>query len=320
MKESYFFSHDYNARQDPKMQEVLMDYGVAGIGIYWCIIEQLYEQGGRLLLSSIKAIAFSLHTNIDDVHSIINNYGLFDNDGLEFWSPSVSRRLESRKQTSEKRTRAASKRWAAKDANSDEFNASASKNDANAMQVHQKNDAKQCYKKEIKEKEIKEKEIKENNNLSLTPSLGDESAAEPQTERDIFLEIFFFRNFRSPVAEVDRFVAHYQANGWCRNGSTRPVKDKAALAKCWEPLDKDCQKFPADFLMKWKSLYDEAKSTNPRSATKLLSDIYKVDISTHELKICASKELKDLIYRNHTFFNSKFFLKFYQDRKILWIQ
>ena len=313
MKESYFFSHDYNARQDPKMQEVLMDYGVAGIGIYWCIIEQLYEQSGRLLLSSIKAIAFSLHANIDDVRSIVENYGLFDNDGLEFWSPSVTRRLESRKQTSEKRVKAASKRWE-KNANSEETNASASKNDANAMQVHNKADAMQCYKKEIKEKEIKEK-----NNLSLTPSLGDESAAEPQIEREQFLEIFFFRNFRSPLAEVDRFIAHYQANGWCRNNSTRPVKDRAALARCWEPIDKNSQKFPADFLAKWKSLYDTAKTINAQSAIKLLTDIYKVEISSRDLMICVSKELREMIYRNIDFFNSEFFQKYYNDKKIVWV-
>lgn len=323
MKESYFFSHDYNARQDPKMQEVLMDYGVAGIGIYWCIIEQLYEQGGRMPLSSIKAIAFTLHANIEDVQGIIDNSGLFENDGVEFWSPSVSRRLETRKTTSEKKSKAASKRWST--------DADASKNNASAMQVHQKtmqmhytSDAGamqdceevgtvQCYKKKIKEKEIKE-----NNNLSLTPSLEDERAAEPQTEREVFLEIFFFRNFRSPVAEVDRFIAHYQANGWCRNGSTRPVKDRAALARCWEPLDKDYQKFPADFLSKWKCLYEVAKARNTQCAIKLLTDIYKVEISSRELTICASKELREMMYRNADFFNSEFFVKYYNDKKLVW--
>ena len=323
MKESYFFSHDYNARQDPKMQEVLMDYGVAGIGIYWCIIEQLYEQGGRMPMSSIKAIAFTLHANIEDVRGIIENSGLFDNDGVEFWSPSVTRRLETRKTTSEKKAKAASKRWST--------DASASKNDADAMQVHQKtmqvhstNDADamqgyneadtvQCYKKKIKEKEIKE-----NNNLSLTPSLGDERAAEPQTEKDIFLEIFFFRNFRNPLAEVDRFIAHYQANGWCRNGSTRPVKNRAALARCWEPTDKDCQKFPVDFLAKWKCLYEVAKTRNAQSAIKLLTDIYKVEISSRELIICTTKELREMIHRNSEFFNSEFFLKYYKGNRIVW--
>ena len=315
MKESYFFSHDYNARQDPKMQEVLMDYGVAGIGIYWCIIEQLYEQGGRLLLSNIKAIAFSLHANIDDVRSIVENYGLFDNDGVEFWSPSVSRRLESRKQTAEKRTKAASKRWekTAKEANPD---ANASNSDANAMHECNNDDAMQCYKKKRKEKE---KKVKENNNLSLTPSSGDESAAEPQTERNIFLEIFFFRNFRNPVAEVERFMAHYEANGWCRSGANKPVKDRIALAKCWEPANKDAQRFPPDFLERWKAMYQVAKSRNAASAITLLTDIYAVDINSTELKLRVSKILRELLCNNGAFFNAEFFVKYYPNKKITWV-
>lgn len=313
MKESYFFSHDYNARQDPKMQEVLMDYGVAGIGIYWCIIEQLYEQGGRLLLSNIKAIAFSLHANIDDVRSIVGNYGLFENDGVEFWSPSVSRRLESRKQTSEKRTKAASKRWG-KPANEEESDANASNSDANAIHLHDKDDAMQCNKKEIKEKE---KKVKESNNLSLTPSLGDESAAEPQAERNIFLEIFFFRNFRSPVAEVERFIAHYEANGWCRSGASKPVKNRIALAKCWEPANKE-QRFPPDFLERWKSLYQVAKSRNAKSAITLLTDIYAVDINSSELRLRVSKILRELLCNNSAFFNTEFFVKYYPNQKITW--
>ena len=307
MKESYFFSHDYNARQDPKMQEVLMDYGVAGIGIYWCIIEQLYEQGGRLLLSNIKAIAFSLHANIDDVRSIVGNYGLFENDGVEFWSPSVSRRLESRKQTSEKRTKAASKRWG-KPANEEE-------SDANAIHLHDKDDAMQCNKKEIKEKE---KKVKESNNLSLTPSSGDESAAEPQTERNIFLEIFFFRNFRSPVAEVERFIAHYEANGWCRSGASKPVKNRIALAKCWEPTNKE-QRFPPDFLERWEALYKVAKSRNAKSAITLLTDIYAVDINSSELRLRVSKILRELLCNNGAFFNAEFFVKYYPNKKITWV-
>lgn len=167
---------------------------------------------------------------------------------------------------------------------------------------------------------LKEKKSKVNkNNLSLTPSLGDESAAEPQIERDIFLEIFFFNNFRRPAKEVERFVAHYEANGWCRNGQSKPVKDRVALARCWEPMDKDAQRFPLEFLVKWNSLYQEAKKHNPQCAQKLLTDIYAVELSSHELRLKVSKGLKELMLSNSNFFNSEFFLKFYQDKRIIWL-
>ena len=111
MKETFYFQHDFNARNDPKLQSVLMDKGVAGIGIYWCIIEQLYEQGGVLSLAQSKSIAFALHVKVDEVKSIINDFDLFQNDGVNFWSDSVNARLIRRKEISERRRTAALRSW-----------------------------------------------------------------------------------------------------------------------------------------------------------------------------------------------------------------
>ncbi len=44
MKESYYFSHDYNAMQDPKMMVLFDRCGPAGIGIYWMVVEILHSQ------------------------------------------------------------------------------------------------------------------------------------------------------------------------------------------------------------------------------------------------------------------------------------
>lgn len=111
MKDSYYFQHDYNARNDPKLQDVLIEFGVEGIGIYWCIIEQLYEQGGTLPLRYCKSIAFALHVDYKTVERLVNNYGLFANDGENMWSDSVLKRLDKRKDVSDKRKQAAIARW-----------------------------------------------------------------------------------------------------------------------------------------------------------------------------------------------------------------
>ena len=81
MKETFYFAHDYNARNDPKLQYVLFDLGVEGIGVFWCIIEQLYEQGGKWPLQYGKSIAFALHVDFKCVERLVNEYGLFKNDG-----------------------------------------------------------------------------------------------------------------------------------------------------------------------------------------------------------------------------------------------
>ena len=149
MKETFYFQHDYNARNDPKLQDVLIDLGVEGIGVFWCIIEQLYEKGGTLPISSSKSIAFALHVDSEVVDKVVNNYGLFKHDDENMWSDSVFNRLNRRKNISDKRKIAALSRWQQGIENQPHTNnqslnnpfiddANASKNDANAMQMHPK--------------------------------------------------------------------------------------------------------------------------------------------------------------------------------------
>lgn len=118
-KDTYYFSHDYNSRNDPKMVCLLMKSGITGIGIYWCIVEMLYEQGGYLMQSECERIAFELRADCDLVRSIIA-CNLFARDDEKFWSESVLRRLKSRKDKSVKAREAALQRW----------------NNANALHTH----------------------------------------------------------------------------------------------------------------------------------------------------------------------------------------
>jgi hypothetical protein len=111
MKKTFYFSHDYGARNDPKLQNLLMSMGVAGLGIYWCIVEQLYEQGGTLPLSCCKSIAFALHLDIEEVQKVINDFSLFEHDDKNFWSSSVNTRLAQCTDIAEKRKKAAFSRW-----------------------------------------------------------------------------------------------------------------------------------------------------------------------------------------------------------------
>ena len=111
MKETFYFAHDYNARNDPKLQDVLIDLGVEGIGVFWCIIEQLYEQGGTLPIRYCKSIAFALHVDCNVVERLVHDYGLFKNDGENMWSESVLNRLNRRSEISDKRKLAALARW-----------------------------------------------------------------------------------------------------------------------------------------------------------------------------------------------------------------
>jgi len=44
MKEAFYFPHDCNAISDPKIMQLLSKCGMAGVGLYWVIIEILHSQ------------------------------------------------------------------------------------------------------------------------------------------------------------------------------------------------------------------------------------------------------------------------------------
>lgn len=56
MKVKQSFLHYYDATQDTKLQNILMEHGVSGLGVFWYIVEQLYKQGGSMSLQSIKQL------------------------------------------------------------------------------------------------------------------------------------------------------------------------------------------------------------------------------------------------------------------------
>jgi len=111
MKETFYFSHDYGARNDPKLIKLQMKLGHEGKGIYWDLIEMLYEQSGYLLMSEIETYSFDLRTTYERITDIINEYDLFKNDGEKFWSESVLERLKIREIKSNKARESVMNRW-----------------------------------------------------------------------------------------------------------------------------------------------------------------------------------------------------------------
>ncbi len=131
-----YFPHDFDAFTDPKIQNIMVDFGVAGYGAFWYIVELLYQNDGVLPLSQHKAIAFALHLECKDIASIIQDYNLFENDGENFWSRSVNERVERMKKVSESRRNSAVSRWNPTNNNNE------SKSNANALQLVGKNKSK----------------------------------------------------------------------------------------------------------------------------------------------------------------------------------
>lgn len=113
MKETFYFSHDYNTRADIKIKRLMSRHGMTGYGIFWAIIEDLYNNANALRLD-YDCIAYDLRTDSDTIKSIINDFELFEFDGEYFGSISVERRLTQRAERSEKARGSALERWSKK--------------------------------------------------------------------------------------------------------------------------------------------------------------------------------------------------------------
>jgi len=137
-KDTFYFSHDYNARNDEKIKRLIRKHGMQGYGVFWSIVEDLYNNANALRMD-YDGIAYDLRVDSDLVASVVNDFDLFIFNGEFFGSNSVQERLDQRNDKSAKARKSANYRW----------------DNANAVQTQSDSNAK----KERKGKEIKGKEI-----------------------------------------------------------------------------------------------------------------------------------------------------------------
>lgn len=118
-KETYYFSHDANARNDEKILMLRAEHGMEGYGIYWALLEMMFESSDtKLSHSKVKGIAVSYNTAITLLEDVINtaiSEQLFVSDGEKFWSESLIRRKgkfqDLKKKKSEAGKKGMEKRW-----------------------------------------------------------------------------------------------------------------------------------------------------------------------------------------------------------------
>ena len=139
---TYYFSHDYNAANDTKILFLRHQLGMEGYGIYWFLIEQLANAGGKLPIELIPVLAMQMQTTDVKVNGVIMNFDLFIIETGEFWSDRLQKHLLLREKLSISGKSGANNRW--------------KNGEANGVAIGEGNA------KERKEKEIKEKESKVN--------------------------------------------------------------------------------------------------------------------------------------------------------------
>lgn len=153
-KEAYYFSHDSNAHNDTKILSMVCDYGMAGYGMYWVLIENLRDQSDFRLKhdkQTWRALAMKMQCTCEAVKKYIEDcvyeYALLDiTEDMYFYSRSLDRRMNKYLESKEKRIAAANKRW-----NKDEENAKDMQSTCNTDAMDMQSNANKIKLNEIKE-------------------------------------------------------------------------------------------------------------------------------------------------------------------------
>lgn len=228
-RDAYYFSHDSNARHDPKVSAMRTVYKAEGYGWYWMLLEMMRDANEyKLDLRSkyaYQAYAMQLQGDVETIKTFIQDcvheFELFESDGESFWSPSFLRRMEVIDQKSKKSAESVNKRWEkvkSKQVESylptdtDEVhtkyegntNVIRSYNECNTdeIQTNYERNTKEIKRNEIKRKEIKD--LKTSSDVFAASNSESIKSSEEQTEP-------FETDAHSELAQTDVTDTHVTA-------------------------------------------------------------------------------------------------------------
>lgn len=116
-----YFPHQISTQRDPKIVRLKHEHGMAGYGVYWSLLEMLYETDDCEMELDTYAISVLLGCEAELVACVINDFNLFtvDSERGRFWSEAARRTMDEymaeqrakREFRSERARKAVSVRW-----------------------------------------------------------------------------------------------------------------------------------------------------------------------------------------------------------------
>jgi len=114
MGDSYYFKHDSNAREKPKIKALIKKYGIEGYGRFWIIIEALRNDSTYKLENkpyNWLALAESMQASVEEVQDFMNDcvveFELFVKEDGFFYSESFLEKMAKLDDVRKKRVYAA---------------------------------------------------------------------------------------------------------------------------------------------------------------------------------------------------------------------
>lgn len=267
-RKAYYFSHDSNAKDDPKCMLLIDQLGLEGYGIYWVLVEVLREQNDyKYPLKLVPILARRYSTTAEKMLTVIKNYGLFEVVEDVFFSLSLIERMEKMNNTIEQKRLAgiasAEKKRLLKEAAKTATDVQQPFNGCSTGVQHNLN-------KEKKGKEIKEDiiyldiidsniDIKEDNNIITTNKeieIEKETNKEKEQEQESYSFEEFWRDYDKKVGEKEKIKKKFNN---LKKGERERIRDYIPKYKESTP-DKQYRKNPETFLNN-KSWNDEIITT-----------------------------------------------------------
>jgi hypothetical protein len=251
-----WFKHDSDANMDGKLQEVLLDYGLEGYGLYWYCIEMITSKVSKDNLTfelehDSRIIARNTGSSVQRVQEMMTRFidlGLFDNANGNIRCLKLLKRLDSSM------------------TNNKEMRQLIQSAKVNHDIVMTQSDNVMLEEKRIDKNRLDKKE----NKVFKKPTV------------DEIVSYMTERQWTNPEARANEWLDHYLSNGFKIGKAKTPMKDWKAAVRTWERDGKhrkpDHSNIPiAEIANEYKRLLSQHTGYYPELINdKMRSDIARI--------------------------------------------
>jgi len=198
MKKTYL-QHQSNSFTDIKIIKMRSKLGMEAYGIFWALLELLFNEENKLCIDDYSVLAFSLQCDEDKLKSVIEDFDLFVIEDGCFYSKRLNEHIDTINSKSAKAKESASKRW-------NNANAKRTQSDSNASRVE--------YSKEDKSKVKKNKKGVDYYNDIAFPD---------------YYDIHYAKRIEQDINKTKEYHEHLRSIGYIQqrnnyNGETKWIK------------------------------------------------------------------------------------------------
>lgn len=136
MSTGQYFPHQYNAHDDEKLQQVIINHGLVGYAVFFLLLEYLGQKKDRVLSKDFyKVLSWNYRIDEGVVRSVVEDYGLFEVSDNHFSSDGLNDRMAVLDDKIAKRKAAGALGGQKKAENRSKFVANGQQNSSNASDL-----------------------------------------------------------------------------------------------------------------------------------------------------------------------------------------